>query len=107
MYDYKTAGNGSTFPSKNLDLLHPYVKSLVLKFLEEVKKSAILNGCEIKVTQTLRSIAYQNELYAQGRTKPGNKVTNAIGGSSMHNYGLAVDFGVFKDGKYLGGVNTQ
>lgn len=39
----------------------------------------------------LRTFAEQDELYAQGRTKPGNIVTNARGGESYHNYGLAVD----------------
>lgn len=107
MYDYKTAGNGAIFPSKNLDLLHPHVKSLVLKFLEEVKKSPILKDCKINITQTLRSISYQNELYAQGRTTKGGIVTNSKGGSSMHNFGLAIDFGVIKGGKYLGGVNKE
>lgn len=107
MYDYKTAGNGATFPSKNLDLLHPNVKSLVLKFLEEVKKSPILKDCKINITQTLRSISYQNELYAISRTVPGKKVTDAKGGSSLHNYGLAIDFGVFKGGKYLPGDTKE
>ncbi|MGG4188043.1 M15 family metallopeptidase [Paenibacillus peoriae] len=37
-------------------------------------------------------MAEQNELYAQGRTKPGPKVTNAKGGTSYHNFGVAVDF---------------
>jgi peptidoglycan LD-endopeptidase CwlK len=40
----------------------------------------------------LRSFEDQDELYAQGRTKPGNIVTNARGGDSLHNYGLAADF---------------
>ena len=39
-----------------------------------------------------RSIAEQNALYAQGRSKPGPIVTNARGGTSFHNYGLALDF---------------
>lgn len=38
-----------------------------------------------------RSIKEQDDLYAQGRTKPGNKVTNAKGGSSPHNYNAAID----------------
>jgi peptidoglycan L-alanyl-D-glutamate endopeptidase CwlK len=40
---------------------------------------------------TLRSFKLQDELYAQGRTKPGKIVTNAKGGQSYHNYGLAID----------------
>ena len=43
----------------------------------------------------------QDALYAQGRTKPGSKVTNARGGYSNHNFGIAADFGVFRGGVYL------
>ncbi|KWX70482.1 M15 family metallopeptidase [Paenibacillus jilunlii] len=49
-------------------------------------------GIPIVITQGLRTIAEQNALYAQGRTKKGAIVTNARGGSSFHNYGLAMDF---------------
>lgn len=34
----------------------------------------------------------QDELYAQGRTKPAQIVTNARDGDSLHNYGLAADY---------------
>lgn len=46
---------------------------------------------EIRVTQSLRTWPQQNADYAKGRTTPGPKVTNAPGGYSMHNFGLAVD----------------
>ncbi len=39
-----------------------------------------------------RTFEDQDELYAQGRTKPGQIVTNARGGDSLHNYGLAGDY---------------
>jgi hypothetical protein len=39
-----------------------------------------------------RSIAWQNKLFAQGRTSPGDKVTDARGGESAHNYGCASDW---------------
>ena len=48
-------------------------------------------GIEIRVVQGLRTIAEQDALYAQGRTAPGNIVTNCPGGKSYHNFGLAVD----------------
>lgn len=48
-------------------------------------------GINVMVTSGYRSFAEQNRLYAQGRTTPGNIVTNARGGQSLHNYGLAVD----------------
>jgi peptidoglycan LD-endopeptidase CwlK len=49
------------------------------------------NGLYFGAFMGLRTYEEQDALYAQGRTKPGNKVTNAPGGSSWHNFGLAVD----------------
>jgi peptidoglycan LD-endopeptidase CwlK len=39
-----------------------------------------------------RTFEDQDELYAQGRTRPGTIITNARGGDSLHNYGLGADF---------------
>jgi peptidoglycan L-alanyl-D-glutamate endopeptidase CwlK len=59
-----------------------------------------VRGVPIIITQGLRTIAEQNALYAQGRSKPGSIVTNARGGYSYHNYGLAIDFALLlPDGK--------
>lgn len=38
-----------------------------------------------------RAYAEQQKLYDQGRTAPGKVVTNAKGGQSAHNFGIAVD----------------
>jgi peptidoglycan L-alanyl-D-glutamate endopeptidase CwlK len=38
-------------------------------------------------------------LYAQGRTAPGKKVTNAKGGQSFHNWKVAFDFCPIVNGK--------
>jgi peptidoglycan L-alanyl-D-glutamate endopeptidase CwlK len=73
--------------SRNLEDLHPYVKYLAEKFIEECKKQ----GIDILIYSTFRSKEEQNKLYEQGRSVPGNKVTNAKGGYSYHNYGLAFD----------------
>ena len=48
-------------------------------------------GITFRVVQALRSWQQQDVLYAQGRTAPGNIVTNCPGGMSYHNFGLAVD----------------
>jgi peptidoglycan L-alanyl-D-glutamate endopeptidase CwlK len=72
-------------------LLHPKIKDEVLRLLNQAE-SIIDSNLAIRVVQGLRTIEEQNELYAQGRTKPGSIVTNAKGGSSYHNYGLAIDF---------------
>lgn len=50
-----------------------------------------LEGIEIRVVQGLRTWSDQEALYAQGRSKPGIIVTNAHGGQSYHNFGMAVD----------------
>ncbi|WP_415735800.1 M15 family metallopeptidase [Lacicoccus alkaliphilus] len=54
----------------------------------------------IRITDGFRSHEEQDALFAQGRTAPGQIVTNARGGESYHNYGLAVDFAI-EDGDDL------
>ncbi|MEC0167843.1 M15 family metallopeptidase [Paenibacillus graminis] len=57
-------------------------------------------GVPIVITQGLRTFAEQNALYEQGRTKPGSIVTNARGGFSNHNFGVAIDFALLtNDGR--------
>ena len=73
--------------SRNVNDLHPKVRAMALELIEACKVA----GIKIILTHTLRTIQEQNELYAQGRTKPGKIVTNAMGGYSYHNYGLAFD----------------
>ncbi|RYI24991.1 peptidase [Bacillus infantis] len=70
------------------------VHPLVREKAQEVIKRAYDKGIYVVITQGLRTIAEQNNLYAQGRTAPGDKVTNAKGGESYHNFGLAVDFAI-------------
>ena len=48
-------------------------------------------GFKLQVNETLRSFARSNQLYAQGRSRPGQIVTNAAAGQSYHNYGVACD----------------
>lgn len=75
------------------------VHSEVAKKAIELVKLSHARGINILITQGLRTVAEQNALYAQGRTAPGAIVTNARGGQSIHNYGLAFDFAVYsKDG---------
>lgn len=80
---------------KKLEGVHPVVKEKALKLVENSYK----RGVCIAITQGFRSIEEQNELYSQGRTKPGKVVTNAKGGDSYHNYGLAIDFCLIVDDK--------
>jgi peptidoglycan L-alanyl-D-glutamate endopeptidase CwlK len=53
----------------------------------------------------LRTVAFQKELYAQGRTKPGKIVTWTM--NSPHILGHAVDYVVNVDGKYIDGDTAE
>lgn len=70
-------------------MLHPAFVDLVKQFL----KSCELNKLSVGITAGYRSFEEQNKLFLK---RP--KVTNAKGGFSWHNYGLAVDV-VYRDKK--------
>lgn len=74
--------------SQRIAALHPKVIERFTKFINDAETGL---GITLRVVQGLRTISEQNVLYAQGRTTPGKIVTNAKGGSSYHNYGLAID----------------
>jgi hypothetical protein len=78
-----------------LTTLDPGFRPIVDKFLAEIAKA----GIPVLVTAGRRTIAEQNVLYAQGRTKPGGIVTKAKGGQSPHNFGCAVDIVPLTGGK--------
>src|SRR5690625_2432940 len=67
---------------------HKVVRESALEMIRRAYKE----GIYVQISEGYRSNKRQNELYAQGRTKPGNIVTNARAGQSWHNYGIAVDF---------------
>jgi peptidoglycan L-alanyl-D-glutamate endopeptidase CwlK len=67
--------------SRKLSDLHPDIRLLAEKFLDEAEDE----GIDVLVTCTYRSGIEQAALYAQGRTAPGKIVTNAKPGESLHN----------------------
>ncbi|MDX1501995.1 MAG: M15 family metallopeptidase [Thermoanaerobaculia bacterium] len=73
--------------SRRIDDLVPRGRLLAQQLLAECRS----RGIEIFVTSTLRTFHEQDELYAQGRSRSGPVVTNAQGGESSHNHGLAFD----------------
>jgi peptidoglycan LD-endopeptidase CwlK len=78
-----------------VQLLHPQIRSEVIKLIDLAEQK--LPRTAIRIVQGLRTFAEQDALYAQGRTKPGPRVTNAKAGQSYHNYGLAIDFALLYD----------
>ena len=84
---------------QRIQQLHPQVRQRFTDFITECESTF---GITLRIMlPVFRTIAEQDELYAQGRTTPGNIVTNAAGGTSYHNFGLAVDLCDLADG----GVN--
>jgi peptidoglycan L-alanyl-D-glutamate endopeptidase CwlK len=82
--------------AKNIATLDPRVQPLATQLIEEAQA----RGINAKVIGGTRTYQEQDDLYAQGRTKPGKIVTKARGGQSWHNFGLAFDIGIFSpDGK--------
>lgn len=86
--------------SRDLKDLHPLVAERAQRMIDSCKAQ----GIDILVTSTYRDNESQTALYAQGRTKPGSKVTNAKAGESMHNYRVAFDVVPLRDGKPVWGT---
>lgn len=65
-------------------------------------RATLAAGSEARIISGTRTYAEQNALFRQGRFgNPGPKVTKARGGESWHNFGLAWDIGLFRNGAYL------
>lgn len=87
-----------THSTSQLLLLHPKLRDLATTtYLKAVKATPAL--VHPYIDQTYRTFAESDALYAQGRTAPGEIVTNAKAGQSYHNYALALDFHLQVDGK--------
>lgn len=84
----------------DLNTLHPFLQPLCEKWLENCK----LAGLKLRVIHAWRDPVYQDKLYAQGRTQPGNIVTWATSAKSLHCFtennrpaAKAFDFAVFDE----------
>jgi peptidoglycan L-alanyl-D-glutamate endopeptidase CwlK len=82
---------------RNIATLLPQAQPLARALIE----AAAAAGIAIKIISGTRTYEEQNTLYEQGRTTTGRIVTNARGGYSNHNFGIAFDIGVFEGGRYI------
>lgn len=84
-----------TFDSRSETHLH----TLRLRAQEEARRflARVLDaGIDARIISGSRSYTEQDELYRRGRWgNPGPIVTNARGGRSNHNFGIAWDIGIF------------
>lgn len=77
----------------NLAILYPPFTSKI----QALHKACAARQASYWAISGMRTVAEQDALFAQGRTAPGKVVTNARGGQSYHNFGIAVDFCLDKD----------
>lgn len=76
--------------NRDLSLLAPKFRAKVEQAVQACKSAG--GDLDVMVFEGYRSTERQAWLYAQGRTRPGNIVTNARSSlTSWHGYGLAVD----------------
>jgi peptidoglycan LD-endopeptidase CwlK len=81
-----------------IQLLHPLIREEVLQTVNRIVY-LLPHNCTFRITQSLRTFSEQNIMYKQGRSnKYGKIITNAKGGESYHNYGLAFDFCLIDNG---------
>lgn len=83
---------------ERLQKLHPKLRDEAIRLFADAE-CKLSGRAKPRITFGLRTMAEQQALYDQGRTKPGNIVTNAKPGASYHNWGLAIDFALIVDGK--------
>lgn len=85
--------------SRSIEDLSPDTQAKCRAFLAKCKEA----GIDILITSTLRDMEAQAALFAQGRTTPGQIVTNAKPGDSWHNWGAAFDVVPLRNGKPVWG----
>ena len=78
-----------------LDSLEPGFKDQIVKLLDRLK---VITGRTWLPSDCRRSMEQQRVIYTQGRTAPGKVVSNALPGSSAHNFGLAADIWPITEG---------
>lgn len=90
---------------KRIANLHPIIREETLSIYINEIVPALTSSTFCRFAYTLRTFEEQDLLFAQGRTRLFDnngtrlgKVTNAKGGQSYHNYGLALDI-VLIDGR--------
>ncbi|HRO42378.1 MAG TPA: M15 family metallopeptidase [Flavipsychrobacter sp.] len=94
----KQIGSFDHRSESNLITLAPKVQTLARQFLKLCQDAKL----DVRIISGTRTYAEQEALFRKGRYGNTEKrVTNARGGQSNHNFGIAWDIGVFQGGKYL------
>lgn len=86
--------------------LHPKLREIATQAYNKAVQSTPI-GVHPIITQGYRTFAESDKLYQQGRTTPGEIVSNAKAGQSFHDYGLAVDICILINGQEDWTVNDN
>lgn len=84
---------------QRIEQLHPFIKKDVEILINTINTEVLTGSAKVRIAQGFRTFEEQDDLYAKGRTTLGSIVTNAKGGDSVHNYGLAIDIVLIIDEK--------
>ncbi len=89
---------------RNISTLHIKAQESARQFLQALSGFGVV----ARIISGTRTYKEQDALYQKGRFgSPGPIVTNAEGGESNHNFGIAWDVGLFRDGEYLDGDTAE
>ena len=77
---------------ERIKTLHPKIRQEVLELYKKANNLELGKGVRLRLSYTFRTHEEQDELF---KKRP--KVTNAKGGQSIHNYGLAFDIVLMYD----------
>lgn len=77
---------------QRINTLHPKIRKEVLDLYTKANNLELGKGVRLRLSYTFRTHEEQDELF---KKRP--KVTNAKGGQSIHNYGLAFDIVLMYD----------
>jgi len=82
-----------------IEKMHPKVRQELLQDYNYINEQLLGKGIRLRFAYTTRTKQEQTDLYAQGRTKLGKKVTNAQWSSTFHfeSYALAFDIVLLYD----------
>lgn len=90
------AASGLMARDVNPEHLHPVLREKTANMLATLNAE----GIPFELFEGFRSPFRQNQLFAQGRTRPGNKVTYVGPWRSGHEYGVAADLVLRVDGSW-------
>ena len=99
-------GESDPRTERHIRTLHIKAQEAARVFMQSVGAASF--AFDVKIISGTRTYEQQNKLFAKGRFgNPGPRVTNARGGQSNHNFGIAWDIGIFKNGRYFTGATVQ